>query len=414
MSFLDFLKDPIAFISQWFSGLLQGWGLSASATQVIGYIVGGFVLATGAMVFVILLIWVERKIVGRFQDRLGPNRIGPWGIFQTIADMLKIFTKEHITPAGAEVVPFNIAPVLAVGAVLMIWAVIPFGITFYGTNLNVGLLYIVAVGALGEMAVVMAGWGSNNKYALLGAFRAVGQLISYSVPMALALLVPVMLTGSMSMNDIVAGQDVWYVFVAPVAALIFLITSIAEVGRAPFDLVEAESELVAGFNVEYSGLKFGMFYVGDFLHAFTISLLFATLFLGGWRGPGAEEIPILGFIYLFIKTGLMYFINIWLRGSLPRFRIDQMMDLNWKVLTPLALVVFLVTSLTLKLTINTPVLIRLVIMWVLNGAIIWVTGQLLNRYDRRRSRPEVGSRSRPVARPKPVEAASGAENGGNA
>lgn len=399
MGFWDFLKDPIGFLTAWFNGLLLSWGLAPGVAQVIGFVLGAFVLATGAMLFVTLLIWFERKVIGRIQDRLGPNRVGPWGIFQSIADMLKIFTKEYVTPLGVDWLPYNLAPILSVASVLVVWAVLPFSITFYGADLNVGLLFVIAVGAMGELAIVMAGWGSNNKYALLGAFRAVGQMISYATPMVVALLVPVMMAGSLSLNEIVRQQEVWYVLISPAAALIFFIASIAEVGRSPFDLVEAESELVSGFNIEYSGLKFGMFFVGEFLHAFTAALLFATLFLGGWRGPGAEQFPILGFFYYFIKTGLVYFVTVLMRGSLPRFRMDQMMDLNWKVLTPLSLVVLLVTALANKLLVGLALGWRVAVLVLLNGVVLWVVNWLLLRYDRRRVRPEVTSVRRPVARP---------------
>jgi NADH-quinone oxidoreductase subunit H len=195
----------------------------------------------------------------------------------------------------------------------------------------------------------LSGWGSNNKYALLAAFRSVAQLLSYEVPLVIALLVPVMLSGSLSLNGIVRGQIVPYIFLAPVAAFVFFLTSIAEVGRSPFDLTEAESELVAGFNLEYSGLKFGMFYVADFLHAFTISLLFAVLFLGGWHGPYAEQYPMLGLLWFFLKAGVVYFLGVWMRVSFPRFRIDQMMAISWKILTPLAIASVILTALIAKL-----------------------------------------------------------------
>lgn len=403
MTFVDFLKDPVSFLIRWYNQVLSGWGASPELTRGIGAILGAFILTLGAMMLVILLIWVERKLIGRIQDRLGPNRIGPWGILQTIPDMIKIFTKEYITPVGAEKLPYNIAPILAVGAVLMVWAVLPLSSTFMGVDLHVGLLFIIAVGSLGELAIVLAGWGSNNKYALLGAFRAVGQMISYSIPMVVAMLVPVMMAGSLSMAEIVRQQNIWYILVSPAAALILFISSIAEVGRSPFDLVEAESELVAGFNIEYSGLKFGMFFVGEFLHAFTVAMIFTTLFLGGWRGPGAEEIPILGFFYFFIKTGLVYFFTVLIRGTLPRFRIDQMMDLNWKLLTPLALIVLVVTALAYKLVGGLPPVLWILIMWVLNSILLWGVGIYLARYDRQRVRREVGRRDRPVARPPVVE-----------
>ncbi len=396
---MSFWSDPIGFIREWVLSLLASTGMAPGAVQVVGYILGAFILATGAMLFVIFLIWLERKLIGRIQDRFGPNRVGPWGIFQPVADMLKIFTKEYITPSGADKVPYNLAPILSVAAVLLVWAVIPFAITMYGVDLNVGILYIIAVGALGEMGIILAGWGSNNKYALLGAFRSVAQLISYEVPMVVSALIPVMMSGSMSMNQIIQAQDVWYIVVSPAAAIIFFITSVAEIGRAPFDLTEAESELVAGFNIEYSGLKFGMFFVADFLHAFTVSLIFATLFLGGWRGPGAAEIPILGFVYFVIKTSAVYFLIILMRGTLPRFRIDQMMDLNWKLLTPFSLITVMVVALVDRLLTDFSNLIRIGALVLANGVILVFADRFLGKVQKRRVAREVSGKDRPVARP---------------
>ena len=367
----SFIADPIGFVISWFVSLLQGWGLSGDLVLLISYIVGALLLAASSLVLVIFLIWVERKIGGRVQDRLGPNRVGPFGIIQPIADMLKIFTKEYITPDGADKFVYNLAPILSVGAVIMIWAVVPFMITLYGSNLNVGILYIIAVGGLGELGIIMAGWGSNNKFALLGAFRAVAQLLSYEVPMVVSLLIPVMLTGSMNLNEIVRSQTVPFIVLAPIAALVFFVSSLAENGRAPFDLLEAESEIVAGFNVEYSGLKFGFFFVGDFLHAFTIALLFAVIFLGGWNGPAADRIPILGLIYLMIKTSIVYFLGLLVRFSLPRFRIDQMMALNWKLLVPLSLATLMLTAIFDKLAPPDNLLVKVIVLILVN-LIIWL------------------------------------------
>ena len=406
---IDFLRDPIAFLTQWLNTMLLGWGLSEQAAQITGFAIGAFVAATGAMMFVTILIWAERKLIGRIQDRYGPNRVGPFGIFQSIADLVKIFIKEHIDPVGMDWLPFNLAPVLSVAAVLTMWVAIPFAATVYGVDFNVGLLYLVAVGGLGELAVIMAGWGSNNKYALLGAFRAVAMFISYEVPMVITLLIPVMLTGSLSMNDIVRQQNVWFIVVSPLAALIFFISQVAEVGRSPFDLTEAESELVSGFNVEYSGLKFGMFYVADFLHAFTISLLFSALFLGGWRGPGAEEIPILGFIYFAIKSSLVYFLVILMRGSLPRFRVDHLMDFNWKLLTPLSRVLVVLTALALKLMTGLSLWVQIPVLLVLNGLVFLMAQRMVTGFFRRRRPREVGDRSRPVAHYTPPQSDSEAQ-----
>ena len=405
----NFWSDPFGFLIQGFNNLLLSWGWPAATVQVVAYAVGAFILVAGSLFFCLLLIWAERKIGARVQDRLGPNRVGPYGLVQAVADMLKIFTKEFVTPDGADKVVYNLAPILSVAAVIMLWAVIPFTITFYGSDLNVGVLYIVAVGGLAEMGIVMAGWGSNNKFALLGAFRAVAQLISYEVPMVISLLLPVMLSGSMKLNEIVRAQDVWFILSAPIAAAVFFISSIAENGRAPFDLMEAESEIVAGFNVEYSGLKFGFFFVGDFLHAFTIALLFSVLFLGGWRGPGADQIPLLGFIYLMLKTTVMYFFGLLVRFSLPRFRIDQMMNINWKMLTPIALGAVIATALIDKATANllvslSPILkniLRTIILLLANGLVLWTCLDLMGNVLERRERRVVAVEPRPVARPEP-------------
>ncbi len=392
-----FLADPIPFIADWLRTLLTEWGLSIGLIQVIFFILSAGLLTVGGMLFTVGLIWLERKLGGRFQDRIGPNRVGPWGIFQPIADMLKIFTKEFITPDGTDKVMYNLAPILAVSSVLGVLAVVPFSSTVYGVNLDVGVLYLIAIGAIGELGIILAGLGSNNKYALLGGFRAVAQLITYEVPLVLTLLIPVMLSGSMALNDIARTQTTWYIFLAPVAALVFFIASVAENARAPFDLVEADSEIVAGFNIEYSGLKFGMFYVADFLHAFTSALVFATIFLGGWRGPGAETVPILGFIYLLIKTAVVYFIGLALRFTLPRFRIDQMLALNWKYLTPLALFSVLLTTIVDK---SLPVgsgWLKLGVLLVANVLLFLLADLLLTRFlNHQRKQIPLAAGPRPV------------------
>ncbi len=341
---MNFLSDPVTFIGNWFGNLLLSLGLSQPlVTFIIKFIAAGVVGMFGFSLVIFTLV-LERKLYGRIQDRLGPNRVGPWGFFQTVPDMIKIFTKEYITPVGADKVAYNLAPILSVSAVLLTWAVIPFAKTIVGTDINVGVLYLIAVGAIGALGIILAGWSSNNKYSLLGAFRAVAQMVSYEVPMVLALLVPVLLGRSMGINTLVNAQSVWFILMSPIAAFIFFTSSMAETGRAPFDLVEADSELVAGYQTEYSGLKFGMFYVAEFLHAFTISALTATLFLGGWRGPFSDQFPILGVAWFFIKAFIVYFVVILIRISMPRLRIDQMLNFNWKFLTPLALVLLVVTA----------------------------------------------------------------------
>ncbi len=341
---MNFISDPVSFIGNWLATILINLGLSQDLATVIIKFIGAAIVGIFGFSLVIFTIWLERKLYGRIQDRLGPNRVGPWGILQTVPDIIKIFTKEYITPVGADKVAYNLAPILSVSAVLLTWAVVPFAKTIVGSDVNVGVLYLVAVGGIGALGIILAGWSSNNKYSLLGAFRAVAQIVSYEVPMVLALLVPVLLGRSMGVNTLVNEQSVWFIIFSPIAAFIFFTSSIAETGRAPFDLLEAESEIVAGYQTEYSGLKFGMFYVGEFLHAFTISALTVTLFLGGWRGPWSEQIPILGVVWFFIKAFIVYFIVALIRISMPRLRIDQMLNFNWKFLTPLALVLLIVTA----------------------------------------------------------------------
>ncbi|MGH2522901.1 MAG: NADH-quinone oxidoreductase subunit NuoH, partial [Anaerolineales bacterium] len=346
---MDFLTDPLGAIGKLLTDLLVGQlGLPAPLVNVLFMIVGVVVIASFCLLLPLFLIWFERRVVARMQDRIGPNRVGWQGLLQTIADALKLLIKEDITPIGADVLVYNIAPILSVIAVISMWAVIPFAHNILGTSLNVGALYIVSVGSLGTLAIMMGGWSSNNKYALLGAFRTVAQLVSYEAPMLLSLLVPVLLARSMDMNEIVRQQDVWFIVAAPVAALIFFLSSVAEVGRTPFDLLEAESEIVAGFHIEYTGMKFGMFFVAEFLHAFTVGALTAVLFLGGWRGPFAEQVPLLGVLYFIVKSFAGYFLVILLRAALPRIRIDHMLDLNWKFLVPLSLAAIVFVAVTDK------------------------------------------------------------------
>jgi len=333
------MADLIKLIENWIKDLLLGWGAGEGLAVFILQALGSVLVVIICFVIVIALIWVERKLAGRIQDRFGPNRAGPYGLFQSFADIIKIFTKEYITPEGADKGLFNIAPVLAMGSVLAIWAVFPIAINLIGADVHVGVLYIVAVGAFGILAILMAGWSSNNRYALLGASRSVAMLISYEIPMVVSLLVPVLLTHSMKLSSIiVAQQPWWFIIVAPTAALVFLISSMAEIGKAPFDLLEAESELVAGYHTEYSGMKFGMFYVAEFLHQYTVGALITIFFLGGWSGPMAVQWPILGIVYFYGKSFLVYLMISWIRLSLPRIRIDEMLNLNWKFLIPVSFI----------------------------------------------------------------------------
>lgn len=384
LDFSKLLTDPIAFIAALLTQLLTGMGIPAPVVTIILMAIGVIVIGSFCLLLPLFLIWFERRIVARMQDRVGPNRVGPYGLLQTIADALKLMIKEDITPTGADKIAYNIAPILSVVAVISMWAVIPFAASVYGADVNVGALYIVSIGSLGTLAIMLGGWSSNNKYALLGAFRTVAQLVSYEVPMILSLLVPVLLARSMSMRTIVEAQDVAFIVAAPIAALIFFLTSVAEVGRTPFDLLEAESEIVAGFHIEYSGMKFGMFFVAEFTHAFTVGALTAIFFLGGWRGPWADQIPWLGVIYFIAKSFIGYFIIVLMRTTLPRIRIDHMLDLNWKFLTPLSLASIVFLAIADKLI---PVWAgpwsRAGILFLVNVFLAWLTVSLLSASARR-------------------------------
>jgi NADH-quinone oxidoreductase subunit H len=335
---------------------VQSLGVADPAiARLIGLIIGGVLVSGVPLLTVIFLILIERKVAARIQDRIGPNRAGPFGLLQTVADLVKLLVKEDITPAAADRILYNAAPLVSFASVVLIWAVIPFMYAdvepgaFMGVDLDIGVLYFVAVASLGTLAIMTAGWASNNKYALLGAFRVVALLVSYEIPLVFALLVPVMLAGSMSLVDITNAQShMWFIFMAPVAALMFFISSQAETGRAPFDLIEAESELVAGFNIEYSGMKFGMFFAAEFLHVFTNAVLFTILYLGGFLGFFYKELPILGFAWLGIKAFIIYFIFLWLRNTVPRMRIDQVMNFNWFFLVPVSIVNVLLTAFLVK------------------------------------------------------------------
>lgn len=329
--------------------LMVDSGADAGLAQFMSLLVGVLLVSGVPLLTVILLIWIERKVAARIQDRIGPNRVGPIGLMQTFADLLKLLGKEDITPTSADRWLYNAAPLVSFASVVLIWAVVPFTPFHYGVDLEIGALFFVAVASFGTLAIMVAGWASNNKYALLGAFRVVSLLVSYEVPLVFALLVPVLLAGSMSMLDIVNAQTgMWFVVLSPLAFVIFYVSSQAETGRAPFDLIEAESELVAGFNIEYSGMKFGMFFAAEFLHVFTNGILMALLFFGGWMGPLYYESPLIAFAWLGLKGGIIYLTTLWLRNTVPRLRIDQIMAFNWKFLVPLSIANLIFISAALK------------------------------------------------------------------
>ena len=284
-------------------------------------------------------IYFERRGIGRFQVRLGPNRTGPFGLLQPVADAIKVLLKEDIVPERGDKIIHWLAPVVAFVPVLLIFAVVPFGDGALLADLNIGILYIVAVSSITTVGIFMAGWASNNKYSLLGAMRDVAQVVSYEMPLVLSIVGVVLLAGSLSMNEIVQAQNIPFILLQPLGFLIFLSGALAEINRTPFDLLEAESEIVAGFHTEYSGMKFAMFYLVEYAEALAISAIIATLYLGGWRGPVLPP-----FIWFLVKVFAVFFFIFWIRSTIPRLRIDQVMGFAWKALLPLALVNLFITG----------------------------------------------------------------------
>ena len=292
---------------------------------------------------VMFLIWWERKISAHIQSRLGPMIVGWHGCLQTIADTVKLLLKENIVCREADKLTFWFAPLIVFVASFLPFVALPFSKTLIPQDLNLGLLYILAVSSLGVIGIFMAGWGSGNKYSLLGGMRTAAQIISYEIPLVLSILSIIMMTGSLSMNAITEAQkNGWFILYQPIAFLIYFISAIAEVNRAPFDIAEAESELVAGFHTEYSGMKFSMFFLAEYTNMFVVCAIAATLFLGGWQGP---FLP--GIVWFGLKVYFLIFVMMWVRWTFPRLRVDQLMGFAWKFLMPAAFLNILVTALVM-------------------------------------------------------------------
>ena len=321
-----------------------------------GWVVGFLLLllkmavVLGVLLFLAAyLVWAERKFLARLQVRLGPNRAGKFGLLQPIADGIKMITKEDVMPDGADRFIFLLAPAIVAATALLMFAVVPFGgeLVLFGqsipmliSDLNVGLLYVFALSSIGVYGVALGGWASNSKYSLMGGIRGAAQMISYELALGLSLIPIVMITGSLSLVDIVASQKkVWFIFVQPVSFVIFLISAMAESKRIPFDIPEAENELGAGYHMEYSGMRFGLFFIGEYVHMQVLGALTAVFFLGGWQGPFLPAPA-----WLLIKILGVALVMIWIRGTLPRLRYDQLMALGWKVLVPAALINIVITG----------------------------------------------------------------------
>jgi NADH-quinone oxidoreductase subunit H len=370
-------------------GIFTGWGMQDIAAQILIGFLGVLILISLLMVLDILLVWVERKVVSRFQSRIGPNRVGPFGLIQPFADIIKLLIKEDITPTGADKIVYNLAPILSMMSVLVLWAVIPLAPNILGVDLNVGVLYIIATGAIGTLSIIMAGWASNNKYSLIGAFREVAVMLSFEIPMLTVMLIPTIFASSMGILAITQAQYPFPNFLlSPLGAIIFLIAAIAELGRSPFDMGEAESELVSGYNIEYSGMKFGMFYAGELLHAFTFGGFWAIMFFGGYGLFGLENIPGLTWLNnpfiniatLLVKSLIGYWVIMWIKYTLLRIRIDHMLAFNWKFLTPVAFVLLMVTAFMNALLRGVPGWLYVLGMFLSNVLVGWIALEVARSY----------------------------------
>lgn len=343
---LIFIDQIFVNAKAWFLALL-GQLLPAWVIVLASIVVSGVVILCLGPIIMMYLTLLERKLLGRIQNRYGPNRVGIWGLLQPIADGIKMFTKEDIIPANADKLIHLLAPIVIVVPALMIFLVIPFGKGMTATNLNIGLLYFIAVSSVTTLPIFMGSWASRNKYSLLGGMRTAAQMVSYEVPMTLSVVPVIMMSQSLSTNEIVLAQSGcsglhWFIFTPWGLAgfIVFFLCATAECNRPPFDLPEAESELVAGFHTEYSGMKFALFYMAEYMNAFTLCGIAATLFLGGWQGPFLPS-----WAWFFGKTFILICVMIWFRGTFPRFRVDQLMGFAWKFLLPLTLINILVAAL---------------------------------------------------------------------
>ena len=326
---------------------------------IIEWIVKSLILIIALLVGFMYLTLYERKALARIQVRIGPNRAGPRGWFQPMADGLKLVFKEELIPANSYKLIFILAPIVTVVPALIILAVVPWGdtVTLFGreislsvSNLNIGILYITAIASISIYGIVLAGWSSNNKYAMLGGIRSSAQMISYELALGLGFIGPIMLANSMNVNNIVLAQKpIWFVVYQPIGALIFWIATLAEVNRAPFDMPEAEQELTAGYHTEYSGLKFALFFMAEYIKMIAVSAIAASLFFGGYLGPFVYQFPWLGPFYLLLKVVILLFGMIWVRATLPRIRYDRLMAFGWKVLFPLALANIFLTAVGISL-----------------------------------------------------------------
>jgi NADH-quinone oxidoreductase subunit H len=327
----------------WAESLFYNWGIPLLILQLLSMLVVAGIILAFISLAVLFMVWWERKVSGHMQSRFGPMRTGWHGWLQTIIDAIKLILKEDTTPGSADKAGYYFAPLIVFVAAFMAYICIPFGKGLIVKDLNIGILYILAITTFTVIGLLTAGWSSNNKYSILGGFRSAAQIISYEVPLTLSVLGVVLLAGTLSMQSIVNAQKnvwEWFIFRQPVGFLIYLVAAVAEINRVPFDIPEAEQELVAGFNVEYSGMKFAMFFFAEYANLFLVSAIATTLFLGGWKGPFLPS-----WVWFFIKSFFLVFVIMWFRWTFPRLRVDQLMDFAWKFLLPLAFLNLIITGL---------------------------------------------------------------------
>jgi NADH-quinone oxidoreductase subunit H len=347
---MDFVLNFWVEFGAWVGGLMSSWGLPDWAVNVIADIFGVLILLVFGIMAVLIFTPMERKVIARMQDRPGPNRVWPYGLLQALADAIKMLTKEDIVPARADRMLHMLAALIVAIPALLVYAVLPWGPGLIGQDLNVGILYIVAIGTIHILAIIIAGWGSNNKFSLLSAFRVVNQLLAYEIPMVLCILTVILFAKTMSTQGIVEAQTIPYFIVTPVAGLIFLVCALAEANRSPVDLLEADSEMVAGYMVEYSGMKFAMFFIAEYVNMFAVAIVISTLFLGGWKFFGLEDLaPVLTPVIVFLKSAFVIFCMLWVRATFPRVRFDHLVGFAWKFLVPLAIVNLFLGALVVKL-----------------------------------------------------------------
>jgi NADH-quinone oxidoreductase subunit H len=346
--FYDLFYRTDTLFAHAYASAHAGWaarGLPPEALDILFHLAAAAAVAVFLVANSLFIIYMDRKVAARLQVRRGPNRVGPFGLLQTMADTIKLLIKEDIIPTNADKFVFRLAPLLVLITTFMVFVVLPFGKGLIAADISVGLVYLLAISGLTVIGILAGGWASNNKYSLMGGMRSAAQIVSYEMPAVLTVLSIAMLSGSLKMTDVIKAQPtVGYVIFQPLGFILYLISSNAEINRAPFDLPEADSELVSGFVTEYSAMKFALFFLAEYTNLFLAGGFAATLFLGGWRGPLLPPI-----VWFLIKTYFVVFLMMWARWTFPRLRVDHLMEFSWKVLVPLALLNLIVTATLVKI-----------------------------------------------------------------